>query len=93
MPHPPLHRRLPAPIVESYAWQERGECRRPNHGQLWFSPDEERGRARRNRELKAKAVCMTCPVLDTCRRHALTVDEPYGVWGGLSEADRHPRRR
>jgi WhiB family transcriptional regulator, redox-sensing transcriptional regulator len=27
-------------------------------------------------------------VIDQCRRHALTVREPYGVWGGLSEDDR-----
>jgi WhiB family redox-sensing transcriptional regulator len=27
-------------------------------------------------------------VLDQCRRHALEVHEPYGVWGGLSEAER-----
>jgi WhiB family redox-sensing transcriptional regulator len=24
----------------------------------------------------------------TCREHALSVQEPYGVWGGLSESDR-----
>jgi WhiB family redox-sensing transcriptional regulator len=27
-------------------------------------------------------------VLEPCRRHALAVQEPYGVWGGLSEAER-----
>jgi WhiB family redox-sensing transcriptional regulator len=27
-------------------------------------------------------------VLEQCRRHALAVHEPYGVWGGLSEAER-----
>ncbi|KHF45177.1 WhiB family transcriptional regulator [Saccharomonospora viridis] len=23
-----------------------------------------------------------------CREHALTVHEPYGIWGGLSESER-----
>jgi len=23
-----------------------------------------------------------------CRRHALAVHEPYGIWGGLSESER-----
>ena len=93
MPYPPMTRRLPAPLAESYAWQERGACRNPRHGQLWFSPETERGLDRRRRELAAKAVCMSCPVLSSCRSHALTVREPYGVWGGLSEQDRHPRKR
>ena len=33
-------------------------------------------------------MCQTCPVVEQCRRHALAVHEPYGVWGGLSEAER-----
>ena len=37
---------------------------------------------------EAKAVCRRCPVMEQCRRHALTVHEPYGVWGGLSESER-----
>ncbi|WP_162237328.1 WhiB family transcriptional regulator, partial [Aeromicrobium sp. Leaf272] len=32
--------------------------------------------------------CARCPVIEQCREHALTVQEPYGVWGGLSEAER-----
>ncbi|MEP7333286.1 MAG: WhiB family transcriptional regulator, partial [Terracoccus sp.] len=36
----------------------------------------------------AKSVCDACPVMAQCRRHALEVREPYGVWGGLTEADR-----
>jgi WhiB family redox-sensing transcriptional regulator len=26
--------------------------------------------------------------LELCRRHALAVQEPYGIWGGLSESER-----
>jgi len=42
----------------------------------------------RNRENAAKAVCASCPVINACRDHALAVQEPYGIWGGLSEDDR-----
>ena len=55
---------------------------------LFRSPDGERGPRRRNRENAAKAVCASCPVLNACREHALAVQEPYGIWGGLSEDDR-----
>jgi WhiB family redox-sensing transcriptional regulator len=27
-------------------------------------------------------------VITECRTHALKVGEPYGIWGGLSEAER-----
>jgi len=27
-------------------------------------------------------------VIEACRKHALAVQEPYGIWGGLSEDDR-----
>lgn len=55
---------------------------------VFYHPDGERGRARQRRELRAKAICAACPVLESCRKHALAVAEPYGVWGGLSESER-----
>ncbi|MDQ0377478.1 WhiB family redox-sensing transcriptional regulator [Amycolatopsis thermophila] len=54
----------------------------------FFHPDGERGPARARREARAKAICQSCPVLRLCREHALAVHEPYGIWGGLSEAER-----
>jgi WhiB family redox-sensing transcriptional regulator len=38
--------------------------------------------------MAAKAVCATCPVIAQCRAHAIAVQEPYGIWGGLSEEER-----
>jgi WhiB family redox-sensing transcriptional regulator len=55
---------------------------------MFFHPDGERGPRRRNRENTAKAICASCPVIAACRAHALAVQEPYGIWGGLSEDDR-----
>jgi hypothetical protein len=37
----------------------------------------------------AKAVCMRCPVIQTCQAHADEHGEADGVWGGLSEDERH----
>jgi WhiB family redox-sensing transcriptional regulator len=79
--------RLPKPVVENWNWQQDGSCRElPS--EMFFHPDGERGPRRRNRENAAKAVCFSCPVLEACRKHALAVQEPYGIWGGLSEDDR-----
>ncbi len=79
--------RLPKPVVENWDWQQSGACRElPS--EMFFHPDGERGPRRRNRENAAKAVCASCPVIAACRTHALAVQEPYGIWGGLSEDDR-----
>lgn len=79
--------RLPLPIADHWDWQYEGACR-SLPAEMFFHPDGERGPRRRNRESAAKAVCASCPVLAACRAHALAVQEPYGIWGGLSEDDR-----
>ncbi len=80
-------RRLPVPVTEIWDWQMHGSCRHLN-SDLFFHPERERGPARADREALAKKVCRDCPVLEQCRDHALAVQEPYGVWGGLSVAER-----
>jgi WhiB family redox-sensing transcriptional regulator len=80
-------RRLPGPIADIWDWQRLGACRGRDSGQF-FHPDGERGSSRSRRENKAKAVCGSCPVRAECAAHALTVREPYGVWGGFTEAER-----
>jgi WhiB family redox-sensing transcriptional regulator len=90
--------RLPGPSAEAYEWQFQGACLAADPT-LFFHPDGERGPARARRDAAAVAVCASCPVLRACREHALSVREPYGVWGGLTEDDReslyrrqrHPR--
>ena len=41
----------------------------------------------------AKRICRSCPVIEQCRRHALATHEPYGVWGGLTAAERNVQQR
>ena len=79
--------RLPNPVAETYEWQLRGACRGMDSA-FFFHPEGERGAAKSRREEQAKKVCRSCSVLDQCRRHALAAEEPYGVWGGLSVAER-----
>lgn len=71
----------------SRPWQEHAACRGEG-GTMFFPPDSEQKRARTRRELRAKALCIRCPVLEVCREHALRVQEPSGVWGGLNEDER-----
>ena len=37
---------------------------------------------------QAKAVCARCDVVDECRDYALATRQPFGVRGGLDEAER-----
>lgn len=78
--------RLPTPVTESWDWQLRGLCRGVDSS-LFFHTPNERGAARDRRESRAKEICDRCPVRRECRDHALTVEETYGVWGGLGESE------
>lgn len=80
--------RLPAALTSNWNWQRAGACYARNP-EDFFHPEGERGSARVNRASAAKAICSSCPVLDLCRSHALAVREPYGIWGGLTEEERH----
>lgn len=75
------------PIADEWDWQFEGACRGKDP-EMFFHPDNERGPRRRNRENAAKAICASCPVIQQCREAALANQEPYGIWGGLSEDDR-----
>ncbi|MEU0541395.1 WhiB family transcriptional regulator [Nocardia sp. NPDC005978] len=73
-------------------WQESGSCRGMDSS-VFFHPDGERGSARSSRVRRAKQICRACQVLELCRSYALTVGEPYGIWGGLSERERRTLRQ
>jgi WhiB family transcriptional regulator, redox-sensing transcriptional regulator len=79
--------RLPGPIADVWDWQRLGSCRGRDSAQF-FHPDGERGASRGRREAAAKGVCRACPVRAECAAQALATREPYGVWGGFTEAER-----
>ncbi|GAA2131083.1 WhiB family transcriptional regulator [Kitasatospora kazusensis] len=73
--------------LDDNPWHTGAACRRDEAG-LFFAPSKEPTAARLAREEQAKQVCARCPVLLECREHALAQPEPYGVWGGLTAAER-----
>lgn len=79
--------RLPGPVADRWEWQMLAGCRAVSPD-VFFHPEGERGSARRVRDDRAKSICQACPVVTECRMHALSVREPYGVWGGLTEDER-----
>ncbi|MBB0244821.1 WhiB family transcriptional regulator [Streptomyces alkaliphilus] len=93
MLHPPPESWSPAAPAQharkepAGPWHSEAACRRDEAG-LFFAPSREPTAHRLSREQAAKAVCARCPVLLECREHALDQPEPYGVWGGLTAAER-----
>lgn len=79
--------RLPGPMDHAWQWQRLGSCRGLDSA-VFFHPDGERNPSRARRTAQAKEVCHRCPVMDMCREFALETREPFGVWGGLAEAER-----
>jgi WhiB family transcriptional regulator, redox-sensing transcriptional regulator len=54
-------------------------------GDLWF-PDTPGAQTAEVR--LAKQICLRCPIRLECLEYALTNNERYGVWGGLTERER-----
>ncbi|MGB3483079.1 MAG: WhiB family transcriptional regulator [Mycobacterium sp.] len=66
-------------------WQERALCAQTDPEA--FFP--EKGGSTR----EAKRICLGCDVKDACLEYALSNDERFGIWGGLSERERRRIKR
>lgn len=64
---------------EELGWQERALCAQTDPES--FFP--EKGGSTR----EAKKVCLACEVRSECLEYALSNDERFGIWGGLSERE------
>lgn len=72
----------------TWGWQFEGACQGEDSA-LFFAPSYfERREEKAAREVRAKAICATCPVLDPCLEYALRIRESHGIWGGLNEYER-----
>ena len=70
------------------AWQVKAACRGPQ-AVVFFPPSHfERKDEKTEREARAKAICVTCPVRQSCLDYAVQIKEPHGIWGGLNELER-----
>lgn len=73
-------------------WMEDANCLDRDSSEF-FHPDGERGNSRRRRIVAAKEICSRCVVIEQCRKYSIDNNEPYGVWGGLSEDERREEIR
>jgi WhiB family transcriptional regulator, redox-sensing transcriptional regulator len=55
---------------------------------LFFVPDGESRRDRLRRQLLAKSICAQCRVRVECGDFALRSQQPFGIWGGMTEHER-----
>ena len=72
--------------LSAQSWPDRAACKGQDT-EKWFpvgsgDPDPH-----------AKATCAGCPVRTECLEYALSVPVKEGVWGGLTEDERHSERR
>ena len=70
---------------DTQSWQERALCAETDPEA--FFP--EKGGSTR----EAKKICTGCEVKAECLEYALSNDERFGIWGGLSERERRRLRR
>ncbi|WP_432520685.1 WhiB family transcriptional regulator [Kineococcus sp. SYSU DK006] len=70
---------------EDPGWQELALCAQTDPEA--FFP--EKGGSTR----EAKRVCQSCEVRQECLEYALSNDERFGIWGGLSERERRRLKR
>ncbi len=73
-------------------WLDHAACRRSDP-ELFFPASDIR--AARPQVEAAKKVCRRCPVRGTCLSWAVDNGQQAGIWGGLTEEERHrlSRRR
>ena len=73
-------------------WRNAALCRTEDPAIFFASEGTDHGKADVRH---AKVICWQCPSLQACGQWALESREAFGVWGGMSEADRRAilRRR
>ena len=76
-------------LVTGASWRSAAACRSADP-ELFF-PLSESGKSL-EQIAEAKAICTGCPVRRQCLEFALRT-RPHGIWGGLTELERHHGRR
>ena len=69
------------------------ECRRTDRPDIFFSDTEKKGKDKERYVRLAKEVCARCTIKDDCLLYALRNNEEFGIWGGLTEAERKELKR
>ena len=75
-------------------WQARAACRGED-SDIFYASDNYKTNSRATEQARveaAKAICACCPVVEECLDAALATHEQYGVWGGMTAAERERLR-
>lgn len=67
-------------------WREYAACRYAEPELFFPVPSSDKAGAQ---VALAKAVCKACPVRRECLQFALATRQSHGIWGGMSERERH----
>lgn len=81
---------LPAASPAETDWRTLAACR--NTDPALFFPIGTTGPAVEQIQ-SAKAVCGQCPAREPCLDFAMSTRQDSGVWGGMTEDERHRLRR
>jgi WhiB family transcriptional regulator, redox-sensing transcriptional regulator len=76
--------------LTSVDWARRAACRSAEP-ELFF-PISSKGRSEAD-AARARRVCQSCPVRAACLEYALETRQRHGIWGGLTEDERHQLSR
>lgn len=71
-------------------WRDRAACL--DESPELFFPIESTGPSLLQIE-EAKSFCRSCPVAGACLNWAIEFRQDTGIWGGLTEAERHALKR
>lgn len=73
---------------------DSASCKDPNYNPEWWHPE----RPRKNNPvrdysytiegLRAKTICLNCPVFDTCLDYALSYEDLEGIWANYDYYER-----
>jgi hypothetical protein len=69
-------------MATATAWMDGARCAQSDP-EAWFPEAGEHS-------ADAKAICGGCPIRQQCLDYALAEDIRWGVWGGLTAAERLP---
>lgn len=81
---------VPVPVSDPN-WRQKGACTEADDP-LFYPTAAEDTRAGKVKIAEAKRICLYCPAIADCRMWGIA-NETWGVWGGLSEAERARLRK
>jgi len=78
-------------LAEAIEENNGAECE--GEPDVFFFEEEGKDQNMRYKTQLAKQICSECPVRLLCLEYALESNEPYGIWGGLTRAERTELRK